>query len=308
MKSYMRRCKERAWAVSTRGLFWRRSFRRVALRTLFSRHLSPTAIGFVDYGDHGFFVDPRDHMIGYSLLAGVGWQRSTFDRALHVAGEAGAIRPGRWFIDVGANIGTHTVYAMRSGHFAGCIAIEPDPRNFALLQRNIAHNGLTGQVRAFQMAASSGDGTTLLVCDEENHGAHHIASGSECRPGRTEKVATGTLDEIVRRVGIEPGDVGFVWIDVEGHEIEVLKGMAAIRSHGVPMVAEVNTNDVVQDRALRALLAGDYAHSLALDAQSAGSAGRLAAWWSGQAHRRSDVMYYNRVAAPVPRLADTIGP
>ncbi len=74
-----------------------------------------------------------------------------------------AYLPGTVVIDVGANIGNHTVF------FAGVmgapvVAVEPDPANLALLQRNLAVNGLAGrvQVHACALGAAQQGGAVSL--------------------------------------------------------------------------------------------------------------------------------------------------
>src|SRR6185295_18609936 len=45
-------------------------------------------------------------------------------------------------IDVGAYVGTHSVYFARVCRFAGVIAYEPDPATFEVLRRNVQLNGI----------------------------------------------------------------------------------------------------------------------------------------------------------------------
>ena len=299
MKRAMRRFRERALTSLCDRLFASRSFRRMALRKLFAEHMPASSLAYVSSGDHSFFVDPRDHMIAFQLLSGQGWQRQMFDDAVQTALHAGVLRKGGWFIDVGANIGTQTVYAMRSGHFCGAIAIEPDPHNFDLLQRNIKLNGLDDRVRLVQAAASCCQGHALLRLDEKNFGAHRIVPDTPTPSGRLERVVTLTVDEILARQDINPTDVGFVWIDVEGHEVEVLRGMPLVRGCGVPIVSEVaaaqNGSEQVE---LKRLLTPNYnsIHALNTGSVSTAKAKELAQFRFGS--RQSDVLFFNRLANP----------
>lgn len=67
----------------------------------------------------------------------------------------GALRDGGVFIDVGANVGIYTIWAVELG--AEVIALEPADDTFALLQENIALNGY--QVTMVQAAAGDHCGT-----------------------------------------------------------------------------------------------------------------------------------------------------
>src|SRR5437899_6712805 len=83
---------------------------------------------FCDLGDVRFFVDPSDRVVGTWLMWHGGWQRREIDTAVAVLSAAGRLPPQAVFVDVGAHIGTHTIYAMRTGRFARAIAFEPEPR------------------------------------------------------------------------------------------------------------------------------------------------------------------------------------
>jgi hypothetical protein len=104
------RLTERLWAV----LFASANNRRTALRRLFNHHMAPNALAFITFDDHALFVDPRDQMIAFRLLSGHSWQRAEFEAAVTATEAVGALQPGKWFIDCGANIGTQTIYALRS--------------------------------------------------------------------------------------------------------------------------------------------------------------------------------------------------
>lgn len=159
------------------------------------------------------------------------------------------LEPRGVFVDVGANIGTATIPALR--FFARAIAIEAEAGNAALLRANAALNGLHDRVVVCELACSSEAGTAALHVAAGKHGSHALrpakagdASGS---------VVTARLDDLLAREGVAPADVGLVWIDVEGHEDHVLAGAAALLAARVPLVVEVHVrtaDDVV------ALLAG----------------------------------------------------
>ena len=44
------------------------------------------------------------------------------------------------FVDVGANIGTHLIFALRGGGYQHAVGIEPDLTNFCLLRCNVLLN------------------------------------------------------------------------------------------------------------------------------------------------------------------------
>src|SRR5262249_42139896 len=92
---------------------------------------------FCDLGDARFFVDPSDRVVGAWAMWHGGWQRREIDQAVTVLAASGRLAADAVFVDVGANIGTHTVYALRSGRFARAVAFEPEAKNARLLAMNI---------------------------------------------------------------------------------------------------------------------------------------------------------------------------
>ena len=80
------------------------------------------------------------------------------------------IQPGDVAFDLGANIGYVTIHlAEYVGDEGKVYAIEPSPRNFELLQKTIAINGLDVIVEAEPFAISSNSGVRELnISDESN--------------------------------------------------------------------------------------------------------------------------------------------
>jgi len=127
------------------------------------------------------------------------------------------IRPGQLVLDVGANIGTHTVvFAQMTGSNGAVVAFEPQRLLFQILCANVALNGLT-HVFANQTAVGRRPGSilvpTLDVSVEQNFGALSLEG---VKAG--EKVRQMTIDEL------ELAACDLVKIDVEGMEGDVIAG------------------------------------------------------------------------------------
>jgi FkbM family methyltransferase len=140
-------------------------------------------------------------------------------------------KPGGTFIDVGANIGTTCLPALTLG-FERAIAIEPDIANARLLRANAELNGLADRLTVIEAAASDACGTLRLRRHPTNSGAHRIASDGV-------PVRAVTLDDIL----VGEWNIGMLWIDVQGHEQEVLAGAREI-ARCTPTVVEVRRRDV----------------------------------------------------------------
>jgi len=158
----------------------------------------------------------------------------------------------RVFIDVGANIGIYTTSL--SPCFKAVLAFEPHPFSSQLLGLNVELNNISN-VTLFQCALSDRDGTANLT----DTGADNVGASSL----ETERVTTaGSKSWAVYEVELRRGDavlderclagrrVGFIKIDVEGHESSVIEGMAALIAQHKPVIA-FEANSRLQSEGVR---------------------------------------------------------
>jgi FkbM family methyltransferase len=129
--------------------------------------------------------------------------------------------------DVGANVGMWTLWlAAHAGASCTVCAFEPDPRNLEILDLNVTHNALSGVV-VRSVALSSAIARRRLTLDETGT-MNSLQPRTQSRggPGVVE-IETTTVDEEIRASG---GIPGFVKLDVEGHEYDVLMGASSLLS------------------------------------------------------------------------------
>ena len=132
------------------------------------------------------------------------------------------LRPGDLAFDVGANVGYMTcLMALAAAGEGGEVhAFEPEPRNFEILMENVRRNALKGVVMQ-QMALSSQRGLARLYAASENRGDHTLV---EVKGRCTTVVPSTTFDDYsADRCGGRR--VRLVKIDVQGFELEVVRGM-----------------------------------------------------------------------------------
>lgn len=196
----------------------------------------------VDCDGQRFLVSTSDTTVGESLFRRK--QRSeifVLAKALTLLERSGLLH-GSTFIDVGANIGTTTIPALR--HFAEAVAIEPAPENIDLLRANLALNRLDDRVRVIEAAASNRAGTVILRTTPTKTGSHTVIEQLPAHKSVSHiTVAATTLDELAGDA-FDPDEVGLLWLDVQRHEGEVLDGARALVASGVPVVAEFNRDRV----------------------------------------------------------------
>ena len=144
-------------------------------------------------------------------------------------------------IDVGANIGTVCIPAVRRGLAANAIAIEPEPLNYRVLVANIFLNDLADRIKSYNLALGSQDNQTLeLELSAGHSGDHRIHVGSEtgsstARSGKITSVKSDTFDSVVPAVD---RNSCMVWMDTQGYEGIILQGAQNIIRAQVPMVVE----------------------------------------------------------------------
>jgi len=122
------------------------------------------------------------------------------------------------FVDIGANIGKYTIkIAKQLGNEGQAISIEPEPSNFQILKKNIELNNLKN-VHALNLACSSKEGFIDFYINKSGTGAHSLIKKTKNKIS----VKSSKLDNVLLTLNLPKADL--IKIDVEGAEIEVLKG------------------------------------------------------------------------------------
>ena len=171
--------------------------------------------------------------------------------------ENGIDPAGKVLLELGGNIGTQTIYWAREGLFARILSMEPDPRNFALLSRNIRQNGLEGEVTLVNAAAGEGDGRIAFFQNPDNHGKSSALRSSP--RDRKIEVPVRSVGEVLDENGIHPADVGLIWMDIEGYEPVACRSMMPLIERAVPLYLEFSPDFYGEQAAgFRAMLAGHY--------------------------------------------------
>ena len=152
-------------------------------------------------------------------------------------------------VDVGASIGYFTLMASKLVGTAGHVyALEPSPETFAKLESNLALNDAPN-VTALRVAAGASEGYALLsMPPRENAGkASIVGRVGDPLPGgrdsnRVTRVSMRALDSLITPV--EWHKVRVVKIDVEGYEVEALRGLEPTFESGYKptLIVEIHTS------------------------------------------------------------------
>lgn len=187
-----------------------------------------------------FISDAADHSLGRRLY--VSGRRPEW-RVLGGAIEALAARgvaPGGVFVDVGANIGTTSLSALRHG-FERVVAFEPSAANRRLLLANGCLNGVEDRLDVYPQALSDVVGQSPFEMRRAKGALGRIVDSPPPgdRAGLVTMVETTTLDVLIEQGVLDPSRIGMLWIDTEGHELRVLSGARRLLAeHFPPIVLE----------------------------------------------------------------------
>ncbi len=171
-------------------------------------------------------------------------------------GDLGAynITEGDTIVDCGAYIGIFTIYAAKlAGKNGKVIAFEPDPVNYERTARNLEMNGVHNVILLNKATWSKsgkmkfdnkGLGTSTLFLDKSK--SPIIPNPSAAKS--VIEVPVVTLDEELRALGIEKVD--FIKMDIEGAEIETVKGAKRILAQSDAHLA-IASNHIVDGKYTR---------------------------------------------------------
>jgi FkbM family methyltransferase len=153
-------------------------------------------------------------------------------------------KPGDTVVDVGAHIGLYTLIAAKKvGPSGKVIAIEPDPDNCNLLKRNIELNRLTN-VTILERAAFSSNSKLKLYLPGKERGFTKLSTIMANRAVTENflEIDATTLDHLMLMQGIT--QVNWIKIDVEGAELEVLKGATVTLSVSKDLAMLIEVHNV----------------------------------------------------------------
>lgn len=136
---------------------------------------------------------------------------------------------GRTFVDVGANIGNHTLYLAE--YFDEVHCFEPFAPVADRLEANIARNRLSAQVHRVGLGAADDD-LPFVPNRTGNLGQGSFAVAVAGGEGEVLPVREG--DRYFRERGIR--NVDLLKIDVEGFELQVLAGLKATIARDRPTI------------------------------------------------------------------------
>ncbi|HZS11321.1 MAG TPA: FkbM family methyltransferase [Nitrospirales bacterium] len=188
-----------------------------------------------------FLVAPAERQYHMDLL-----DRGVFEP--DVSAEAARwLRPGAVAIDAGANFGWYaTLFSKLVGSEGQVHAFEPIPHTAAALAENCRLNDC-GNVRINRLALGEQKGEVTIYLNPRSacgDASMYPASSEDARPTRC---TVTTLDAYMAETGLTRCD--FIKCDVEGAELECLRGARGLLSRFRPVVVvEINPSTLARAR------------------------------------------------------------
>ncbi|MEJ5992840.1 FkbM family methyltransferase [Pedobacter sp. Du54] len=142
------------------------------------------------------------------------------------------INPGDIILDIGANIGFHSLYfAELTGQNGKVFSFEPIQGNFDALKENLALNNFP-QIFPSNIALGNENARISIYLDQDakNPGAYSLLAKGE----KNYVIACEKGDDFLKKLGVD--HVHFMKIDVEGYEFEVLKGLENTINKSRPII------------------------------------------------------------------------
>ena len=154
------------------------------------------------------------------------------------------LQSGMIVLDLGAHHGYYTLMmSFIVGNNGRVIAFEPSPRERRRLKLHLAINRCSN-VRVESWALGSSEGVAdLYVCLEKETGCNSLRPPAVSERTRAVQVYVTTLDSYMGTAGINT-TIDFIKIDVEGAEVEVMKGATGLLSQSSRPVIMAEIDDL----------------------------------------------------------------
>jgi FkbM family methyltransferase len=138
-----------------------------------------------------------------------------------------------FLINIGAQIGSTCIPAIKNNYFKNLIAFEPAKKSFRLLKANIFLNGIEDRTKIYNLALSNKK-TNLHLGEriESNIGSSRILTKKQ---KNSEIVKSDLLDNYTN--GLNRNN-SLIFMDAEGHEPYILLGAKKTLKKRIPIVFE----------------------------------------------------------------------
>lgn len=181
-----------------------------------------------------FLVSTKDKLIGKEISKNGKYDFEKIEKACELLGLCK--KKSLSLIDIGANIGSIGITALKKNLVSKCYFFEPSPLNFKILKNNIILNDLENNSHAYKLALGSQKGHANLQLSKDDFGDHRMEVGNLLHTDR--KAIKVSVEELNNYANIINPAECFIKIDTQGYEGHVLEGANKYTSFGTPIIME----------------------------------------------------------------------
>lgn len=142
-------------------------------------------------------------------------------------------------LDCGSNIGFYPIFQRKIiGNNSKIFCFEPDDRNYDLLKQNIKYFDKSNNTYIYKKGlAENNDFKNIIITDESN--LNTISTGKDekffakYKVNELKKITCISIDSFIQEVETS---IDFIRMDIEGYEVEVLRGMKVTLSKMKPRI------------------------------------------------------------------------
>ncbi len=189
-----------------------------------------------------YIFSSHDRIIGESMLrTGINFAENQIKAFFELTDKYyGKKARNGYFFDVGANIGTTSIYVKKElNPKLKIIGIEAGKDNYDLFRMNCIANNVE-DIKVCHVAFADAAGKAFFNENTDNPGGSSVTKTNNIAGKNCETVNMITFDEFCEKETINSGQIDYIWIDVEGFEVNVLKGAATVLKNKIPMMQEFN--------------------------------------------------------------------
>ena len=142
------------------------------------------------------------------------------------------LKPGMTFVDIGANIGQHTLFVSRVvGPTGNVISFEPIPHLYEQIKRSTEANAMTN-ISLFNLGCGDRESRETLYINKANIGASSIVAS--LKDSKEEQITIHIIKAEDKLLTYKKIDL--IKIDVEGYEYQALLGLEKIIERDKPVL------------------------------------------------------------------------
>jgi len=185
--------------------------------------------------DHLITFNPHE-TIGKFLYIRGNWEREETEKVIQLLEDHNLMSGQKSVLELGANIGTQTLYFHLSNKFQRVISVEADPYNASILLQNVRQNNFSEKTVVVDCAIAEQNGKVTFFKHETNQGRHSLIA----LDGNSIKITVEAkkLDKIFADYKVSKDEIGFVWIDLEGYDFEAIQQVAELLGTDIPVFTE----------------------------------------------------------------------